>query len=218
MMTTMKSIEYLPNEIWLLFMSFLSPIDLYRALAGLNHRINDLLSSMTPRPVLDTSQCAGDRICFSDLFQLIEGKDIWSQFLRSSIDTIRLCGTLVSDALCNRYQSPAQFFSDQTFSHLFPSLRRLYISGKAANQIKISQLFIPLLTTLRDVHFVLDAPMDSSSYYEVVNGFTDHELSFYRMVFDVESGKFGNSFFDNYLHLFNLRERFVLPQIDKTVH
>jgi hypothetical protein len=213
MMTTMKSIEYLPNEIWLLFMSFLSPIDLYRALAGLNHRINDLLSSMTPRPVLDTSQCAGDRICFSDLFQLIEGKDIWSQFLRSSIDTIRLCGTLVSDALCNRYQSP-----DQTFSHLFPSLRRLYISGKAANQIKISQLFIPLLTTLRDVHFVLDAPMDSSSYYEVVNGFTDHELSFYRMVFDVESGEFGNSFFDNYLHLFNLRERFVLPQIDKTVH
>lgn len=182
-MTTMKSIEYLPNEIWLLFMSFLSPIDLYRALAGLNHRINDLLSSMTPRPVLDTSQCAGDRICFSDLFQLIEGKDIWSQFLRSSIDTIRLCDTLVSDALCNRYQ---------TFSHLFPSLRRLYISGKAANQIKISQLFIPLLTTLRDVHFIFDAPMDSSSYYEVVNGFTDHELSFYRMVFDVESGKFGN--------------------------
>ncbi|CAF4323505.1 unnamed protein product, partial [Rotaria sordida] len=74
MITTMKSIECLPNELWLLFMIFLPPIDLYRALAGLNHRINYLLSSMTPRPVLDTSQCAGDRICFSDLLQLIEGK------------------------------------------------------------------------------------------------------------------------------------------------
>jgi len=75
-----------------------------------------------------------------------------------------------------------------------------------------------LLTTLRDVHFIFDATMDSSSYYEVVNRFTDYELLFYRMVFDIKSGKFVNSSFDNYLHLFNLRERFVLPQIDKTVH
>ncbi|CAF0910062.1 unnamed protein product [Adineta steineri] len=187
MMTTTKFIECLPNEIWLLFMSFLSPIDLYRALTGLNHRINDLLFSVTPRPVLDTSQYAGDRICFSDLFQLIEGKDIWSQLLRSSIDTIRLCGTLVSNALCNYNRSPKQFLSNQTFSHLFPSLRRLYITGKAANQIIISQLFVPLSTTLRDVHFTFDAPFNSSSYYEVVNSFTNHQLSFYRMVFDVEN-------------------------------
>ncbi|CAF1034286.1 unnamed protein product [Adineta steineri] len=168
-------------------MSFLSPIDLYRTLTGLNHRINDLLFSMTPRPVLDTSQCVGDRIWFSDLFQLIEGKDIWSQLLRSSIDTIRLCGTLVSNALCNYNRSPKQLMSNQTFSHFFPSLRRLYITGNAANQIIISQLFVPLSTTLRDVHFTFDAPFNSSSYYEVVNSFTNHELSFYRMVFDFEN-------------------------------
>ncbi|CAF3858132.1 unnamed protein product, partial [Rotaria sordida] len=186
MITTMKSIECLPNELWLLFMIFLPPIDLYRALAGLNHRINYLLSSMTPRPVLDTSQCAGDRICFSDLLQLIEGKDIWSQFLLSSIDTIRLYDTLASDALCTHYQSPKHFSSNQTsFLHLFPSLRRLYITG-ISNKIEISQLFVPLSTTLCDVHFTFDAPMCCSSYYKVVNGFTDHGLSFYRMVFDVE--------------------------------
>ncbi|CAF3854305.1 unnamed protein product [Rotaria sp. Silwood1] len=175
MMTTMKSIECLPNELWLLFMSFLPPIDLYRALAGLNHRINYLLSSMTPRPVLDTSQCAGDGICFSDLLQLIEGKDIWSQFLLSSIDTIRLYDTLASDTLCKYYQS----------SKHFSSLRRLYITG-ISDEIEISQLFVPLSTTLCDVYFTFDAPMCRSSYYKVVNGFTDHGLSFYRMVFDVE--------------------------------
>ncbi|CAF4198862.1 unnamed protein product [Rotaria sp. Silwood2] len=186
MMTTMKSIECLPNELWLLFMSFLPPIDLCRALAGLNHRINYLLSSMTPRPVLDTSQCAGDGICFSDLLQLIEGKDIWSQFLLSSIDTIRLYDTLASDALCKYYQSPKHFSSNQTsFSHLFPSLRRLYITG-ISDKIEISQLFVPLSTTLCDVYFTFDAPMCRSSYYKVVNGFTDHGLSFYRMVFDVK--------------------------------
>ncbi|CAF3999389.1 unnamed protein product [Rotaria sp. Silwood1] len=175
MMTTMKSIECLPNELWLLFMSFLPPIDLYRALAGLNHRINYLLSSMTPRPVLDTSQCAGDGICFSDLLQLIEGKDIWSQFLLSSIDTIRLYDTLASDTLFKYYQS----------SKHFSSLRRLYITG-ISDEIEISQLFVPLSTTLCDVYFTFDAPMCRSSYYKVVNGFTDHGLSFYRMVFDVE--------------------------------
>jgi hypothetical protein len=194
MMTTMKSIEFLPNELWLLFMSFLPPIDLYRAFFGLNHRINYLLSSMTPRPVLDTSQCAGDRICFFDLLQLIEGKDMWSQFLLSSIDTIHLYDTLASDAFRKYYQSPKHFSSNQTsFSHLFPSLRRLYIKG-ICDKIEISQLFVPLSTTLCDVHFTFDASVCSSSYYNVVFGFFNHGLSFYRMVFHVEDGKFLDQF------------------------
>ncbi|CAF0890764.1 unnamed protein product [Adineta steineri] len=190
-MTTIKSIECLPNELWLLFMSFLPPIDLYRALAGLNHRINYLLSSMTPRPVLDTSQCAGDGIYFSNLHQLIAGKDIWSQFLLSSIDTIRLYGTLAGDALFKYYQSPKHLSSNPTsFSHSFPSLRRLYIT-EISEKIEVSQLLIPLSTTLSDVYFTFAAPMRRSSYYKVVNDFTNHSLSFYRMVFDVEDDDIG---------------------------
>ncbi|CAF5125522.1 unnamed protein product, partial [Rotaria sp. Silwood1] len=103
-----------------------------------------------------------------------------------SIDTIGLYDTLASDTLWKYYQSSKHFSSNQTsFSHLFSSLRRLYITG-ISDEIEISQLFVPLSTTLCDVYFTFDAPMCSSSYYKVVNGFTDHGLSFYRMVFDVE--------------------------------
>jgi hypothetical protein len=182
----MKSIECLPNELWLLFMSFLPAIDLYRAFVGLNHRINYLLSSMTPRPVLDITQCANDGICFSDLFQLIEGKDMWSQFLLSSIDTICLYDTLASDAFCKYYQS-----LNQTFSYLFPSLRRLYITG-VCDEIEILQLLVPSSTTLCDIHFTFDTSVCISPYYNVVNGFILHGLSFHRMVFDIEDGKLLN--------------------------
>ncbi|CAF3458281.1 unnamed protein product, partial [Rotaria sp. Silwood2] len=48
MMTTI--LESLPNELWFLFMRFLAPIDLYRALAGLNYRINYLLTPVIPHP------------------------------------------------------------------------------------------------------------------------------------------------------------------------
>ncbi|CAF3873722.1 unnamed protein product, partial [Rotaria sp. Silwood1] len=93
-----RSIELLPNELWLLFMSFLSPIDLYRALVGLNHRINCLVFAISPRSILDTSQYGSSSIRLSDMHQLLEGKDDWSKCLLSSIDTIRLCGTLASGA------------------------------------------------------------------------------------------------------------------------
>ncbi len=43
---TTTSLEHMPNELLLLCMSFLGPIDVYRALAGLNYRFNSLLSVM----------------------------------------------------------------------------------------------------------------------------------------------------------------------------
>ncbi|CAF4700123.1 unnamed protein product, partial [Rotaria sp. Silwood2] len=133
-----KSIECLPNELWLLFMSFLSPIDLYRPLVGLNHRIDCLLFAMTPRPILDTSQCGDSSIHLSDMRQLLEGKDNWSKCLVSSIETIRLSGTLASDVLSDHYQSPIHLSSINTsFSILFPSLRRLYLTEEAINRIEI---------------------------------------------------------------------------------
>ncbi len=81
MVITRRSIELLPNELWLLFMSFLLPIDLYRALIGLNHRINGLVFTMSPCPILDTSQCSSNSIRLSDMRQLLEGKDDWSKCL-----------------------------------------------------------------------------------------------------------------------------------------
>jgi hypothetical protein len=190
-MTTITSIESLPNELWLLFMSFLPSIDLYRALAGLNYRINYLLSAMPSRPILDTSQCDGDNIRFSDMRQLIEGKDCWSKCLLSSIDTIRLSGTLASDALCNHYQSPIQLSStDTSFSILFSSLRRLYVTELALKQIHILKLLLPLPKSLRYVHLIFEDFSTSSSYFAMLHTFNDHQLSFYSMVFDVKNGNF----------------------------
>ena len=193
MLTTTRSIESLPNELWLLFMSFLSPIDLYRALIGLNHRVHSLLSIMTPRPVLDTSQCGSSAFRLSDIHQLIEAKCDWSKHLLSSIDTIRLCGTLLSDALCNHHDSPIQLSSINTsFSRLLPSLRRLYVTKKAIKRIKISELLLPLSTSLRYIHFTFTSPTDSSLYLKMLDTFTYHQLSFYSMLFDVEDSKFIN--------------------------
>jgi hypothetical protein len=117
--TTLGCIELLPNEIWLLFMSFLSSIDLYRALFGLNYRINYLLFAMSPRPILDTSQRGSNSIRLSDMRQLFESKEDWSKCLLSSIDTIRLCGTLAGDALCDHRYSPIQFLSSISRSHVY---------------------------------------------------------------------------------------------------
>jgi hypothetical protein len=186
-----RSVESLPNELWLLFMSFLSPIDLYRALVGLNHRINCLLLAMSPRPILDTSQCGTSSIRSCDMRQLIDAKYDWSKHLLSSVDTIRLCGTLASDALCNDYHSPIQLSSINTsFSRLFPSLRRLYVTEKAIDRINISELLLPLSTSLRYIHITCDTSSESSSYFEILNTFTDHQLSFYSMAFDVKDSKF----------------------------
>ncbi|CAF3941158.1 unnamed protein product [Rotaria sp. Silwood1] len=200
MVITRRSIELLPNELWLLFMSFLSPIDLYRALVGLNHRINGLVFAMSPRPILDTSQCGSSSICLSDMRQLLEGKDDWSKCLLSSIDTIRLCGTLASDALCNNHHSLIQLSSINTsFSRLFSSLRRLYVTGEAINRINIVEMLLPLPTSLRYIHFTFDTPINSSSYLKMLNTFTDHQLSFYSMVFDVEVDDISDDwYFDTY--------------------
>ncbi|CAF0941026.1 unnamed protein product [Rotaria sordida] len=186
-----KSIECLPNELWLLFMSFLSPIDLYRALVGLNHRLDCLLFAMTPRPILDTSQCGDSSIRLSDMRQLLEGKDNWSKYLLSSIETIRLSGTLASDALSDHFQSPIQLSSINTsFSILFPSLRRLYVTEEAIHRIDILKLFLPLPKALRYVNFTFETSSTCSSYYETLYKFIVRGLSFYSMVFDVKNGKF----------------------------
>ncbi|CAF1036735.1 unnamed protein product [Rotaria magnacalcarata] len=200
MVITPRSIEWLPNELWLLFMSFLSSIDLYRALVGLNHRINGLVFAMSPRPILDTSQCDSSSIRLSDMRQLLEGKDDWSKYLLSSIDTIRLCGTLASDALCNNHHSLIQLSSINTsFSRLFPSLRRLYMTEGAIRRINIVEALLPLSTSLRYIHFTFGTPIRSSSYLKMLNTFTDHQLSFYSMVFDVEvDGISDDWYFDTY--------------------
>jgi hypothetical protein len=191
MVITRRSIELLSNELWLLFMSFLPPIDLYRALVGLNHRINGLIFAIFPRPILDTSQCGSNSIRLSDMRQLLEGKDHWSKCLLSSIDTIRLCGTLAGDALCNNHYSLIQLSSiNISFSRLFPSLRRLYMTEAAINRINIVEMLLSLSTLLRYIHFTFNTPIHSSSYLKMLNTFTDHQLSFYSMVFDVKIGKF----------------------------
>ena len=139
------SLESLPNEVWLLFMCFLAPIDLYRALAGLNYRIDDVLISMIPRPMLDTSQCGSNRICFSDLRQVIEGKHYWSKRLRLAIDSVCLTGTLASNALRDQLQCPVMESSiDTSFSTLFPSLCRLYITEEAIDHINVLQMVLPM--------------------------------------------------------------------------
>jgi hypothetical protein len=195
-MVITRYIELLPNELWLLFMSFLSPIDRYRALVDLNHRINCLIFAMSPRPILDTSQCGSSSIRLTDMRQLLEGKDDWSKCLLSSIETIRLCGTLASGALCNQHHSPIQLFSINTsFSRLFPSLRRLYMTEEVISRMNLAEMLLPLSTSLRYIHFTLNTPMYSSSYLKMLNTFTDHQLSFYSMVFDVEDGMFINIIF-----------------------
>ena len=200
MLTNTICIESLPNELWLFFMSFLTPIDLYRALVGLNHRINGLLSVMASRLILDTSQCGGTHIRFSDMRQLIEGNDYWSKCLLSSIETIRLNGTLASDALCDHYQSPVQISSINTsFSILFSSLHRLYVTEEAMSRINILKLFLPLSKSLRYVHFTFKTFSTSSLYFKMLKTFTDHRLSFYSMIFDVKEGKFFKQFYKGYL-------------------
>ena len=93
------SIESLPNEIWLTFMSYLGAIDMFRAFSRLNCRINSLLT--------DTSQSDCNVIHFSDMCQFMEGNYLWSKHLRLSIDTIRLCGTGVGYEVV-RYMSRKQ--------------------------------------------------------------------------------------------------------------
>jgi hypothetical protein len=185
-----KCIECLPNELWLLFMSFLSPIDLYRALVGLNYRIDCLLFVTTPRPILDTSQC-NSSIRLSDMRRLLERKDNWSKCLLSSIETIRLSGTLASDTLSDHDKSHIQLSSINTsFSILFPSLRRLYVTEEATDQIDILKLFLPLPKALRYINFTFKTASTSSSYYETLYKFIVHGLSFYSMIFNIKNGKF----------------------------
>ncbi|CAF4686007.1 unnamed protein product [Rotaria sp. Silwood2] len=146
---------------------------------------------MTPRPILDTSQCGDSSIRLSDMRQLLEGKDNWSKYLLSSIETIRLSGTLASDALSDHFQSPIQLSSINTsFSILFPSLRRLYVTKEAIHRIDILNLFLPLPKALRYVNFTFKTPSTCSSYYETLYKFIVGGLSFYSMVFDVKNGKF----------------------------
>jgi hypothetical protein len=186
-MTTMISIESLPNELWLLFMIYLTSIDVFRSLLGLNHRINCLLFSMPSRLVLDTSQCGESGVPFSDIRQLIKGKDYWSKCLLSSIDTIRLSDTLTSYALCNHFKSTMSIFSI-----LFSSLRRLYMTEGAIDRINISKLLFSLPKSLSYVHFTFGW---FSPYFKILHTFIDHQVSFYSMVFDVKNGKFSQSFY-----------------------
>ncbi|CAF3079705.1 unnamed protein product [Rotaria socialis] len=185
-MTT--SLESLPNELWLLFMSFLTPINLYRALIGLNNRINCLIATMTSHLVLDTSQCANNSIRFSDMRQLLEGKDYWSKYLLSLIDTVRLTGTLASDVFCDQYRSPIEVPSMNTsFSILFPSLRRLYVTEEAIDTRSLSRIFLPLSKSLRFFHFSAKR-FSMSCYFDILDTFTKHELSLTSMAFEVKNG------------------------------
>jgi hypothetical protein len=190
-MMVIKSIESLPNEIWLLFMNYLTSIDLFRSMFGLNHRINCLLVSISSHLVLDTFQCGKSGIRFSDMRQLIEGNNYWSKCLLSSIDTIRLSGTLSSDALCSHWQSPIPLSSRNTsFSILFSSLRRLYVTGKAIKRSTITELLVPLSKSLRYIHVTFQSHTKSSQYFEMLHTINDHQVSVYSMVFNVKNGNF----------------------------
>ncbi|CAF2937216.1 unnamed protein product [Rotaria sp. Silwood2] len=186
MMTT--TLESLPNELWLLFMRFLAPIDLYRALAGLNYRINYLLTAVIPHPMLDTSECADNRIFFSDFYQLLEGKHYWSKCLLSAIDTIHLGDTLAGKILCNDSKSPVTLSSMNTLlSNLFPSLCRLYITEEVIDQINILQMVLPMRNSLRHLHLTFGGSSNDSLYTKIINKFIHHKLSFYSMIFDIKN-------------------------------
>ncbi len=189
-----KLIESLPDELWLLFMNYLTSIDLFRSLLDLNHRINCLLFAMPSRLVLDTSQSGGSGIRFADMRQLMEGKDDWSKCLLSSIETIRLSGTLASDAFYNHYQSLVQFSSCNTScSNLFPSLRRLYVSEKAVHRVTILELLLQLSKSLHYVHITFPSSSTNWSYFKMLHMLSVHQLSFYSMAFDVKNGKYSQS-------------------------
>ncbi|CAF1071153.1 unnamed protein product [Adineta steineri] len=186
-MTT--TLESLPNELCLLFMRFLAPIDLYRALVDLNYRINSLLTAMIPHPILDTSQCASSRILFSDFCQLLEGKHYWSKCLLPAIDTIHLGDTLAGKILCDDSKSPFTLSSMNTsLSNLFTSLCRLYITEEVINQTNILQMLLPMRNSLRHLHLTFGDSVHDSLYTKIINEFIHHKLSFYSMIFDINNG------------------------------
>jgi hypothetical protein len=190
-----SSLESLPNELWLLLMRYLSSFDLFRALVGLNYHIDCLLLSIRS-PFLDTSPHIGIRFC--EMYQLLEGKHDWSQHLLSSIEIIRLGGTHASDILCKHcHASSMEIFSsfsvnnNISFSNLFPSLRRLYVTEKAIKRVSILKLLLPISNSLRYVYLTFESFAEYPSYVATINNFIQHRLSFYSMTFDiVQEGRF----------------------------
>jgi hypothetical protein len=201
-MTT--SLDSLPNELWLLFMRFLSPIDLYRALTGLNSRINSLLTVMIPRPMIGISQYGSTCIRFADMRELIEGQHYWAKCLLSAIDTIYLRDTLVTDVLCHRFSFLFTLPSMKTpLSVLFPSLCRLYITQEVINRNDILQMVLSMKDSLRYLHLAFETYSPFSKYTKIINAFIQHKLSFYSMIFDIRDGKF-LTFFCIFYPLFDL--------------
>lgn len=172
------SIESLPNELWLLVFNYLSSIDLFRAWNGLNHRIDSLLSLKPSSTILDTSQYNHNAVHFIDMQQFIQNEHSWSKRLRLSIDTVRLCDTIATDAFNTK------------LSTMFPSLHRLILTEAAIYKFDIIDLLTPISKTLRHLHITFRRLTDKSSYFQTLSQFHEHQLSFYSMTFDVIHGNF----------------------------
>lgn len=191
--SAMTSIESLPDELWLLFMSFPSPIPLCRALFGLNSRVNALLHATLPRLVLNTSGHLFDRIHYADWLQLVNSEEEWCQWLLSSVQNVRLgkvfLDQLLLEAIDRRIQREAVYSLTIT---PFTSLRCLCIRYVARFGIDIIDFILPLTTTLRDFRLIFDDSVSDNLYFKNLNRITDHRLSFERMAFDAINGACGS--------------------------
>lgn len=178
----MTSIESMPDELWLLFMSFSSPIHLCRALFGLNRRVNALLRATLPRLVIDTSDHSLYRISYTEWLQLVENEQEWCRWLLSSLHNVRLGYSLLRKAHQRTLHSP--------ILSRFSSLRRLCIQYMIGYEIEIVNIILSVATTLHDFRLIFQFFVSEDAYFQMIHMITDHRLSLERMAFEMMNGEF----------------------------